>query len=259
MSHITKWIGKLLFGAMTLALITYAASRTLAFVSGTLSPEDQAVGFLTLFATTGGGLAWLSVFLWSSEGVAQKGIALVMIVLDVGGELAIFTIEALKVSGENGMIATLAPEEIRMTVLGMSLLIGANIAATFAFHIFEPKNLKHIEEHFAEWKIEQAILKAKVAKAESIANEIAEREAEAYAIEQRSKDRRDHAQDERTAGEVFSGMVDKLPAWMKSKPREAMPLVAAEAEQVKLQEPTEPTKAEISEGGQENSFHHLSA
>lgn len=229
MSHITQWIGKLLFGAMAVALIAYAASRTLAFVSGTLPAEDQAVGFLTLFATTGGGLAWLAVFLWSSEGVAQKGIALVMIVLDVSGEIAIFTFETLLVSGQNGMIGTLSPEKIRMTVLGMSALIGANIVATFAFHILEPKNLQRIEEHFADWKINQAVLKAKVEKADSIAIEIAEREAEAYAIEQRAKDRRDHTQDTRTAGEVWQGMKEKMPDWMKStKDRNELPAVAAE-------------------------------
>ena len=85
MTHLTKWIGKLLFIVMGIALIVYAASRTLDFVNSTLGADDQVIGYLALFATTGGALAWLAVFLWSSEGITQKGIALVMIIIDVRG------------------------------------------------------------------------------------------------------------------------------------------------------------------------------
>lgn len=228
MKELTKWIGKLLFFIMSAALISYAASRTLDFVSTTLRADDQMVGYLALFSTTGGALAWLSVFLWSSEGVAQKSIALVMIVLDVGGEIALFTTDALMQSGKNGVIQTLAPEEIRLTVLGMSALIGANIAATFAFHIFEPGNLERIEKYVADWQIDSEILKAKRETAQSIKKEIAQREAEAYAIEQYAKDRSDKTQDTRTAAEVWNGMKDKMPDWMKPKKRDDLPQAASE-------------------------------
>jgi len=221
MNHLTKWIGKLLFVLMAIALITYAASRTLDFVNSTLGQDDQAIGYLALFATTGGALAWLAVFLWDSEGIAQKGISLVMIIIDVLGELTLFTVDTLLQSGANGLTATLAPEEIRLTVLGMSALIGANIIATFAFHIANPENIERIEAHFAEWQIDQAIRKAKTEAAQSIAGEIAEQEAAAYKIAQRAKDRSDKAQDERTAAEVLRGILGKTK-------RDALPLVAAE-------------------------------
>jgi hypothetical protein len=239
MKHLTKWIGKLLFVAMAVALIAYAASRTLDFVSNTLGEQDQVIGYLALFATTGGALAWLAVFLWDSEGIAQKSIALVMICLDVAGEIALFTIDTLMTSGTNGMIATLAPEEIRLTVLGMSALIGANIVATFAFHIANPENIEKIEAHFAEYQIEQEIRKAKTEAAQAIAAEIAEREAEAYKIAQRAKDRSDKAQDERTAAEVIAGLFGR-----KEQPQP----IAAETKQTKL------TERADKEGGYSGGF-----
>ena len=92
MKDLSKWIGKLMFWGMAIALITYAASRTLDFVSNTLPQEDRMVGYLALAATTIGAIAWLLTFLQNSEGIAQKGIALVMSVLDVGGEIVLFTV-----------------------------------------------------------------------------------------------------------------------------------------------------------------------
>jgi hypothetical protein len=239
MKHLTKWIGKLLFFVMILALIAYAASRTLDFVSNTLGQDDQLLGYLALFATTGGALAWLAVFLWDSEGIAQKAIALVMICLDVAGEIALFTIDTLLQSGQNGLTATLAPEEIRLTVLGMSALIGANIVATFAFHIANPENIERIEAHFAEYQIEQEIRKAKTEAAQAIAAEIAEREAAAYKVAQRAKDRSDKTQDERTAGEVLRGLFSKQPQ------RDELPLVAAETVKAELQDPKDQGAGEV--------------
>jgi hypothetical protein len=78
-----------------------------------------------------------------------------------------------------------------MTVMGMSILIGLNIIATFAFHIMDIENMENMEEQLSDWKIRLAIQKAKREKATSIAEEIANREAEKYAKTQRQKDRTD--------------------------------------------------------------------
>jgi hypothetical protein len=227
MKDLAKWVGKLLFWVMAAALVAYAASRTLDFVSNTLSGNDQVVGYLTLFATTGGAIAWLMVFLYNSEGIAQKGIALVMVVLDVLGEIALFTVDTLMQSGNNGMMAALAPEEIRTAVLGMSALIGLNIIATFAFHIFEPENMEKMQEHMSEMLIREKINKAKREKAEAVAGEIAEREALAYGELQKAKDRSDKRVDERTSGSIFGGFFGK------NKETATMPL-SADTSSVKL-------------------------
>jgi len=189
MQHLTKWIGKVLFFVMAAALIAYAASRTLDFVNSTLGAGDQVIGYLALFATTGGALAWLSVFLYSSEGIAQKGIAVSMVAVDVLGEIMLFTTDTLLQSGINGQTYALLPEDIRLVVLAMSGLIGLNIIATFAFHIANPENIEAVELHFAEQQIEQAIRKAKTATAKSLAAGIAEREALSYGKEMQAKER----------------------------------------------------------------------
>ena len=222
MKNLIEWIGKLLFWAMAAALIVYAASRTLDFVNNTLSTDDQIIGYLALFATTGGAIAWLGVFLYNSKGIAQKSIALVMIVFDVLGEISLFTIDTLMRSGQNGLTATLAPEEIRATVLGMSLLIGLNIIATFAYHVMDTDNMAAMEDHLSDWQIDLAIQKAKREKATSIASEIAEREAESYAAAQKAKDRSDRSLPETTMSEVFGSL------FKKNGKREKMPIVAAD-------------------------------
>ena len=222
MKNLIQWIGKLLFWVMATALIVYAASRTLDFVNSTLGAEDQIIGYLALFATTGGAIAWLAVFLYNSKGIAQKGIALIMIVIDVLGEISLFTIDTLMRSGQNGLTSTLAPEEVRATVMGMSILIGVNIIATFAYHVMDADNMAAMEDQISDWQIDLAIQKAKREKATSIANEIAQREADAYAVVQKNKDRSDRTLPERTIGEAFSNL------FRKNSRGEEMHLVAAE-------------------------------
>ena len=225
MKHLATWIGKLLFWAMATALIVYAASRTLDFVNSTLEAEDQIIGYLALFATTGGAIAWLMGFLNNSKGIGQKGISLVMVVIDVLGEITLFTVDTLMRSGEKGMIVTLTQEEIRVTVLGMSLLIGLNIIATFAYHIMDSDNMAAMEDHFSEWQIDLAVQKAKREKAKSIAGEIAEREANAYAIAQKAKDRSDKELPEKTLLDTLSEHFGK---------KDTQPLMAMEVEEEEL-------------------------
>ena len=236
MKNLVEWIGKLLFWAMAAALIIYAASRTLDFVNSTLSTDDQIIGYLALFATTGGAIAWLAVFLYNSKGIAQKGIALVMIVIDVLGEISLFTIDTLMRSGQNGITASLTPEEVRATVMGMSMLIGVNIIATFAYHVMDADNMAAMEDHISDWQIELAIQKAKREKANSIANEIAQREADVYATAQKNKDRSDRSLPERTIGETFNGL------FRKNAQREEMHLMAAETVNMPGLQETERTK-----------------
>ena len=228
MNQLVKWLVKVFFFIMSGAFVVYEAMRSLNFIQATLSADDQVLGYLALFGTCIGGLVWLGVFLHESKGVPQKGIAVGMTLLDTFGGIGLFMFETFRVSGENGLTKALEAGEIRQTILAMSALIGANILALVFFHIAEPDNLARLDQHFTDWKIEQAILKAKREKADAIAGDIAQREADAYAIEQRAKDRSDKALDERTAGAVFAGMADKLPAWMKPAKRDELPTVAAE-------------------------------
>ncbi len=189
MKDISKFIGKLLFYAMAIALSVYAASRTLDFVSGTLPADKQMIGYLALFATTGGALAWLMVFLNNSEGIGQKGIALLMVVVDLVGEFAIFTVETIRGASQSGMVTTINPEQVQTTIIGMSALIAANILAIFAYHILDVENMEALELSLADAVVKSEILKAKKAKAKSLAKTIADAEADKFGEEQIALDR----------------------------------------------------------------------
>ncbi|RKY40158.1 MAG: hypothetical protein DRP85_09100 [Candidatus Makaraimicrobium thalassicum] len=191
MKDISKFIGKLLFYAMAIALSVYAASRTLDFVSGTLPADKQMIGYLALFATTGGALAWLMVFLNNSEGIGQKGIALLMVVVDLVGEFAIFTVETIRGASQSGMVTTINPEQVQTTIIGMSVLIAANILAIFAYHILDVENMEALELSLADAVVKSEILKAKKAKAKSLAKTIADAEADKFGEEQLALDRSD--------------------------------------------------------------------
>lgn len=211
MNHLMKWIGQILFYVMVGCLIIYAATRTLDFVNSTLAGGDQIIGYLALAATTGGAIAWLSVFLYSSEGIAQKGIAVSMVAVDVLGEILLFTTDTLLQSGINGMTYSLLPEDIRLVVLAMSGLIGLNIVATFAFHIANPENIAGLELHFAEAQIEKAIRAAKVETAQALASSIAEREAANYGQAMTTKDRSGKAIPEFSFSNLFGKNGRDLP------------------------------------------------
>lgn len=147
------------------------------------------IGYLMLFATTGGALAWLAVFLYASKGVAQKSIALLMIVIDLIGEFAIFTVDTIMNASNTGMVTSLTPDEIQTTVLFMSLLIAVNIAAVFAYHIMDMDNMEELEEKISDWHIDREVRTERKSAAKSIAKDIAMREAEKYKQEQYAKDR----------------------------------------------------------------------
>ena len=251
MSQLTKWLVKVFFFVMSGAFVAYEAMRSLNFIQATLSADDQLLGYLALFGTTVGGLVWLGVFLHESKGVPQKGIAVAMTLIDTLGGIALFMFDTFLTSGENGLTVALEASEIRQTIFGMSALIGLNILALIWFHIAEPDNLAALDQHFTDWKIEQAILKAKREKADSIADEIAEREADAYAIAQKAKDRSDKALPENTAREIVSAIGS---LFSKPSQSEGLPLAAADTVGLPKLQPTEAQKQAARELAQAHMY-----
>jgi hypothetical protein len=99
-----------------------------------------------LLATSGGMIGWLLVFLYRADGIIQRGTALLMVLLDFLGEAALFTMDTLYRSGENGLVSQMTQSEIRMVILGMSALIAINIFATIVFELGRIDVLKEIAE-----------------------------------------------------------------------------------------------------------------
>jgi hypothetical protein len=181
MKQLWKPIVSILFYVMAGALMIYAASRSLHFVQTTLAGGNQIIGYLALAATSVGSVIWLLVFLHTAHGTGQKALAGLMTVLDLLGEFALFTIDTLMTSGETGMIQALAPEEIQGVIIGMSILIALNIAATVAFHLVEPENMKNMREAAVRDKLEDDSLKLIEKHGEELSRKMAPRIAEQWA------------------------------------------------------------------------------
>lgn len=176
-----KGIATVLFYAVSAGLLVYAAVRSLHFITATLPPDQALIGYLGLLATSGGMVVWLLIFLHKAEGLGQKITAGLMVVIDMIGEFSLFTFDTLYVSGENGITAAMSAEEIRMVVLGLSLLIALNIMATVIFHLVEPDNMKNMRESFVKDRLEDQALKLIEKRGEEIARDLAPTIAEQWA------------------------------------------------------------------------------
>lgn len=180
MKSIWKGIAKVLFYAISAALLVYAAARSLDFVTKTLPSDQQIIGYLALAATSGGAIAWLMVFMYAAHGTAQKVISGLMVAIDLLGEFTLFTFDTLLSSGEAGMIGVLTAEEIRVVILGMSALIAANILATFAYHLFDPDITRNMREAAVRDELEEKALQLIERRGTELANTLAPKLAEQW-------------------------------------------------------------------------------
>ena len=146
MKALFKFVALVAFFVIGGGLLVYAASRSLDFVQTTLPVNDQVLGYFALLATSGGMIGWLLVFLYRADGIIQRGTALLMTLIDFLGEAALFTMDTLYRSGENGLVGQMTQEEIRMVILAMSGLIALNIFATLVFELGRMEVLKEIAE-----------------------------------------------------------------------------------------------------------------
>lgn len=176
-----KGLATVLFYVVSGALLIYAASRTLNFITATLPPDQQIIGYLGLAATSGGMIAWLMVFLYKAEGMGQKITSAITVALDLLGEFILFTADTLYQSGRSGMTVALTGDEIRLVVLGLSALIALNILATVVFHLVEPTNLRRMRESFVKDQLEQNALAEIEKRGEELARRMAPALADSWA------------------------------------------------------------------------------
>jgi len=183
MKLLYKGIAAVLFYLIACGLMIYAATRSLDFIQKTLPPDQAMIGYLALLATSGGMIGWLMIFLHKAEGVGQKVIAGLMVLVDLGGEFALMAMDTLYQSGQAGMIAAMTADEIRMIVIGMSILIGVNIGATVAYHLFDPGHMREMRESFVKDKLESETMKLIEKRGEEIARDLGPQIAEQWAAD----------------------------------------------------------------------------
>lgn len=162
-------IAALVLGAI---LLVYSATRSLDFISLTLPPDRQILAYFGLAALDGGLVAWLLTYLYGSRGW-QRAIAFVMVLVDLIGAVAMFTLDTLYNTGKAGMTAALTPDQLQTAVLALSGVIALNIAATIAHHLTDPEQLRAQAEEEAFSKVEDATLKQIAKNADQLAAQLA--------------------------------------------------------------------------------------
>ena len=168
-----KKIGVLIITLLGGALLVYSATRSLDFIELTLPADRQILAYFGLAALDGGLVAWMLSYLYGSRGAWQRAISILMLIVDVVGAIAMFTMDTLYNTGKNGMTAAMTPEAITNAVLALSGIIALNIIATVAHHITDPDKLREQAEEEAFAKVEDATLKQIAKNAESLAAQLA--------------------------------------------------------------------------------------
>jgi hypothetical protein len=155
------------------ALLVYSATRSLDFISLTLPADRQILAYFGLAALDGGLIAWVLSYLYGSRGSWQRAISMLMVIVDVVGAIAMFTLDTLYNTGRNGMTKAMTPEAITNAVLALSGIIALNIIATIAHHVTDPDKLREQAEEEAFAKVEDATLKQISKNADSLAAQLA--------------------------------------------------------------------------------------
>lgn len=168
-----KAIAVLLSTLLALALLVYSALRSLDFISATLPPDQQILAYFALAATEGGLVLWLLYFLYGAAGAYQRGTALLMVIVDLVGAVALFTADTMLRAGEQGLTATLSLDAIKVVILAMSGVIALNISAGIFTHLMDPTARKQQAAEEANDQIEDQALKMITQNSQSLAAELA--------------------------------------------------------------------------------------
>jgi hypothetical protein len=155
------------------ALLVYSASRSLDFIGLTLPPDRQILAWFALLALDGGLVAWLLIYLNAARGGWQRGIALVMVAVDLLGCVMMFTADTLLNTGRAGITQAMSANQIQTIVLALSAIIALNIAAAVVYHLTDPQKLREQAEEEAFGRVEDATLKQIAQNAEQLAAQVA--------------------------------------------------------------------------------------
>lgn len=168
-----KKIGVLIVTILGGALLVYSATRSLDFIELTLPADRKILAYFGLAALDGGVIAWLLSYLYGSRGGWQRAISVLMLIVDVIGAIAMFTLDTLYNTGKAGLTQAMTPEQLTNAVLALSAVIALNIIATIAHHVTEPDKLKEQAEEEAFSKVEEAALKQISKNADALAAKLA--------------------------------------------------------------------------------------
>lgn len=168
-----KKIGALLVTVLGLLLLVYSATRSLDFIMMTLPADRQILAYFGLAALDGGLICWLLAYLYGSRGGWQRAISMLMILVDLLGAVAMFTLDTLYNTGKAGLTAAMTPDQLQTAVLALSGVIALNIAAVVMHELTDPDKLREQAEEEAFSQVEDATLKQISANAQQLAADLA--------------------------------------------------------------------------------------
>lgn len=182
-----KRIGALLVTVLGLLLLVYSATRSLDFIMMTLPADRQILAYFGLAALDGGLICWLLAYMYGSSGGWQRAISMLMILIDLLGAVAMFTLDTLYNTGKTGLTAAMTPDQLQTAVLALSGVIAMNIASTVAHHLTDPEKLREQAEEEAFSQVEDATLKQISANAQQLAADLAPTLAADWMINTRAR------------------------------------------------------------------------
>jgi hypothetical protein len=182
----SKKLGSILVLIVAGALMLYSASRTMHMLSATLPAGQEILAVIALAAFDLGLIAWLIIFLRGAAGGLQRGIALLMIVVDLLGVIVGFLGDTLMTSGDVGLLERMSMGDKQTIIMLTAFVIAVNIAGAVFYHMADPDNLRRMTEEAAKDKITGQALRAIETQASILANELAPQIAEDWVNQMRA-------------------------------------------------------------------------
>lgn len=182
-----KKIGGLIVTLLALALLVYSATRSYNFISMTLPADQQILAYFGLAALDGGLIAWLLAYQYGSRGGWQRGISLLMVIVDLIGCVLMFTADSLYQTGRMGLTTAMSGDQIQTIVLALSLIIALNIAAATAHQLTDPDSLAQQANEEAAGRIEDQAREQVSKSSEQLAAELAPIMAEDWMARTRAR------------------------------------------------------------------------
>lgn len=168
MKRANQVIASIMFMAFVVIILLWTATLTWSLVARIL-PGDQATSWFALALFDGGALTWLYVWKSKAKGAGQRGIALLMMVIDLigviimaGGEIALS--QSFFDPGDLGKYLVYA-------LIGWTLL---NVAAVYGFHVNDPETLKDAEVRDVQDEVQEESLKQLRAKMQRISASVSD-------------------------------------------------------------------------------------
>ncbi len=173
MDAVSKKLGSILVLIVAGALMLYSASRTFHLLSLTLPAGQEVLGVIALAAFDLGLVAWTIVFLRGAEGGLQRGLALLLVLIDLCGVVVGFLGDTLLSAGQSGLLDKMGEGDKQTIIMLTAMVIAVNIAGAVFYHLASPDNLRRMAEESAKDKITTQSLKAIEQQANLLAEQMA--------------------------------------------------------------------------------------